>query len=252
MALRVHKLSVSIEAAVDIISRSSVKIDSNKAKAVKSCVLSSQELNELKDICDLLEPAAPLTHSLGGSRCPAISSVYPRIHGYALFPPITSCTTLPARELHTDLKNQVGARFDVDTIPDATLIAMFLNPGCFSFSIFDIDSQFLTKAKDLTRKALLELAQELDAETIAAPVPDQASFRDILTRRSRSKNESKALAELDEYFASCVEESNLFDSALNVPQTFWPEAQDIYPLMSVLARAYLCAQATSSESERLF
>lgn len=252
MGARVHKLSAEIKGAVDVVSRSLVKTDSDKAKAAKENLLSNQELCELKDVCELLEPAAALTHSLGGSKYPTISSVYPKVHGYALAPPLKPCATNPVLDLHEDLTSQVETRFVVDAIPDATLVAMFFNPGCFDFPLFAVDSPFLIKAKDHAWAALLELAMEVEATTPATPIKAQHSWKDVFGAATKQTPRSRAQAELDMYFEMVIENPTAFAKALDTPHVFWRDLEETFPLMSMLARAYHCVQATSSESERLF
>ncbi|KAF9122064.1 hypothetical protein BG015_005662, partial [Linnemannia schmuckeri] len=111
MGARIYKLSNEIESAIDVVSGSSVKVDADKAKAVKNHLLDFQGLSELNDVYELLQPTAALTHSLGGSKYPTISSVYPKVHGYALAPPLRPQATKPTRDLHKDLTDQVVARF---------------------------------------------------------------------------------------------------------------------------------------------
>ncbi|KAG0196126.1 hypothetical protein BGX33_002051 [Mortierella sp. NVP41] len=92
---RVHKLAAEIVDAVEVVSWSSIKIDADKARTAKNGLLNQQELRGLKDVCNLLDPAAALTHFVG------------------------------ARVLYAALMDQILARFLVDGIPDTTVIAMF-------------------------------------------------------------------------------------------------------------------------------
>ncbi|KAG0361604.1 hypothetical protein BGX24_005320, partial [Mortierella sp. AD032] len=206
MGARVHKLSAEIKDAVDVVSRSLVKTDSDKANAAKENLLSNQELCELKDVCELLEPAAALTHSLGGSKYPTISSVYPKVHGYALAPPLKPCATKPALDLQEDLTSQVETRFVVDAIPDATLVAMFL---ILDASIFH--------SKDHAWAALLELAIEVEATTPATPIKAQRSWKDVFGTANKQTPRSRAQAELDMYFEMAIENPTVFTKALDTP-----------------------------------
>ncbi|KAF9114343.1 hypothetical protein BGX30_006644, partial [Mortierella sp. GBA39] len=134
----------------------------------------------------------------------------------------------------------------------ATLVAMFLNPGCFDFRLLGVDSPFLIKARDLVQTALLELSTEIEAATPAEPVRAQRSWQDIVDSSTNKTPRSRAQDELSRYFKMVIEDPKSFVDALDAPQVFWRELEETFPLMSVLARAYLCVQATSSESERLF
>ena len=255
MGARVFKLASEIKDAINVVCGSPVKVDEAKAKAARNRLLDFQELSELKDICDLLEPAAALTHSLGGSTYSTVSSVYPKVHGYALAPPLKKNATKPARDLHEKLTKQVETRFVVTKIPEAILVAMFLNPGCFSFSFFDGDSQFLTEAKNLALSALLELAMEIEARTPSVPAATptkKKSWRDVHNNKSNNTPQSKARLEFSDYFNTITSDIHTYASALDNPQDYWRDMADTYPMMAQLARCYLAVQATSSESERLF
>ncbi|KAF9082757.1 hypothetical protein BGX29_003636 [Mortierella sp. GBA35] len=94
LGARVHKLAAEIVDAVEVVSRSSIKIDADKARTAKNGLLNQQELRGLKDIHDVV-------------------------------PPLDLYTTEPARVLHAALMDQILARFLVDGIPDTTVIAMF-------------------------------------------------------------------------------------------------------------------------------
>ncbi|KAG0287744.1 hypothetical protein BGZ96_008374, partial [Linnemannia gamsii] len=148
------------------------------------------------------------------------------VHGFALAPPLRPDTTKPARDLHKDLTDQVEARFVVDTIPDATLVAIFLNPGCFDFTFFDGDSQHLIKAKDLALSALLELALDIEKKTPSEPVtPPKTkphSWKDI--HHSKLTNTrtplAKARAEFMEYYDTVTGDTKTYAAALDSPQNY--------------------------------
>ncbi|KAF9536140.1 hypothetical protein EC957_012422, partial [Mortierella hygrophila] len=222
MGARVYKLASAIESAVKVVSESPVKVDADKAKAVMDRLLDFQELSELKDICDLLEPAAILTHSLGGSTYSTISSVFPKVHGYALAPPLKPNATKPTRDLHEKLRDQVKARFVVTKIPEAILVAMFLNPGCFSFPFFDGDSQFLIEAKNLALSAVLELAMEIEARTPSEPAlpTKKKSWKDIHSNKPNNTPQSKARLEFTDYFDTITNDVDICASALDNPQEY--------------------------------
>lgn len=133
---------------------------------------------------------------------------------------------------------------------------MFLNPGCFAFLMFEVDPPFLIRAKDLAWSSLLEVATEVATEVeTAIPaelVKAQPSWKDIVNSTIKHMPRSRAHTELDKYLKMVIEDPSTFASALDAPQVFWRELEETFPLMSVLTRAYLCVQATSSELECLF
>ncbi|KAF8940820.1 hypothetical protein BGZ47_007598 [Haplosporangium gracile] len=75
VGVRVYKLTAEIRNAVEVVSRSLVKVDADKHWAVMNCLLNQQELHELKNVYNFLNPAADLTHFVGGSKYPTMSSV---------------------------------------------------------------------------------------------------------------------------------------------------------------------------------
>ncbi|KAF9080141.1 hypothetical protein BGX29_005599, partial [Mortierella sp. GBA35] len=148
------------------------------------------------------------------------------------------------------------SRFPSSEIPDATLVAMFLNPGCFSTKLFTAAAPavYLNKAKGLTRKALMTLARETDSQaaSVLVPVPAPIVAGNALARLRNSTYMHKAESELLRYTAMVLLDPAGFDDYLDTPQAFWKEVQPDLPLLARLFCAYHCVQATSSESERLF
>ncbi|OAQ31540.1 hypothetical protein K457DRAFT_17249 [Linnemannia elongata AG-77] len=214
MGAKVHKLSADIEGAVDT------------------------------DICEFLEPLAALTLPLGESNYPLISSLCPKVHGYTLTPPLKPHTTKLVTDLHVHLTNQVKARFVVEGTPDATLAAMFLNPGCFRCPLFNVDSLFLTRAKDLAWTALLELTKEIETATSVEPVKAPRSRKDVVDSTTKRTPKYKTEAKLDKYYMMVIEAPDTFANALDALQDFWRDLEEPFTSMSVLSRAYLYVQAT--------
>lgn len=252
LGLRVLKLAEEIEDAVGSIVESSVKADADKAKEIKPLLLNPQELQDFQDVCDVLKPAADLTHFIGASKYPTISSVYAKVDG--LVPPLGPLVTETARALHQDLELQIKSRFPSSEIPNATLVAMFLNPGCFSTELFTAPSEYLDKAKGLTRRALLTLARETDSQpaSVSVPVPAPVVAGGALARLRNTTYMYRAEQELARYAQTVFEDPAGFGDYLDTPHAFWKEVQSDLPLLARLFCAYHCVQATSSESERLF
>ncbi|KAG0249567.1 hypothetical protein BGZ95_007490, partial [Linnemannia exigua] len=62
-------------------------------------------------------------------------------------------------------------------MPDVTLVAMFLNPGCFDYEFFSRSSDFLAKARTLTQNALLTMADELNPPVAVGNDDDNNDLR---------------------------------------------------------------------------
>lgn len=248
MGGRVHQLAGEMAAAVETVIRNSTPADMTKAIGMRSKLLKEQELLELKEICDLLQPAGDFTHLVGGSSYPTISTVYPKAHMLALFPALH--TTEPAKAMHKSLTKHVKARFFIDNIPNATLIAMYLNPGCYQYKFFGAESVHLTQAKALAQDALRLLVEEVGDDLVA--LASDGKKNDEMEELFGDSKEDKARNELKVYNALAIKNPEMTAKYLDRPEDFWKSAEGRLPLLAALARAYLSIQATSSESERLF
>jgi len=84
----------------------------------------------------LLEPAAAFTHWAGGTTNPTISQVYPWIH--SMLPVLESFVTTEARELHGNLDALLKDMWSLKDIPNAMLVAIYLNPTCAAQNMLDL------------------------------------------------------------------------------------------------------------------
>ncbi|KAG9061275.1 hypothetical protein KI688_007613 [Linnemannia hyalina] len=160
---RVHELAGEMAAALKVVIASSVQSEVDRRRKMKAG-LSELELEEVRDLCRLLTPAAKLTHEVGGSKYPTISSAYSEIYG--LPPALTMVTTGPAKEMSDALMQETELRFTVHQMPEVTIVAMFLNRGCSDYEFFRRDSNFLAKARTLAQNTLLTMADELNPSAV--------------------------------------------------------------------------------------
>ncbi|KAG0214989.1 hypothetical protein BGX33_001604 [Mortierella sp. NVP41] len=216
---RVHELAGEMVGALEVVIASSVQTEVDRATNMKAGLLSEQERRDLKDLCNLLTPAAKLTHEIGGSKYPTISSAYPKIYG--LLPALTSFTTGPAQE--------IGFRFTVDEMPDVTFVSMFLNPGCFDFELFHRDSNFLAEAKKLAEDALLKMAKVFLPPLVVDddPLDDVDSADELL----EEKPEDVVSHEINRYCETMLKDPKKRFKYLDTPQEFWMSKEKILPLL---------------------
>ncbi|KAF9929142.1 hypothetical protein FBU30_001819 [Linnemannia zychae] len=257
LGMRILKLADEIKTVVDSLADSIVATDAKRAKAIKPSLLSPEERLEFTRICEMLKPAASLTHRIGASKCPTISTYYAEI--YNIFSTPVLHTSEATKSLQKDLKSQIMLRFPYTDIPNAALIAMYLNPGYFNSGLFKTEPQYLSAAKDLTQKALLHLARDVDTQKIlntqeptAIPFHTSTVAGGALAKLRSTTHVSMAHSEMVRYSELVSSDPSGLVCYLKTPEQFWKEVAVDLPLLSRLFCAYHCAQSTSSESERLF
>lgn len=114
---------------------SATSMDQSKCRELGELLLNNNEIKALQELITLLEPAATFTHWAGGTTNPTISQVYPQIH--SMLPALESFTTAQARGLHGNLDALLKDLWSFDDIPDAMLVAIYLNPACASQNMLD-------------------------------------------------------------------------------------------------------------------
>jgi hypothetical protein len=149
-----------------------------------------------------------------------LSSVYAKVYGLA--PPLGPLVIEAARTLHGDLELQIKSRFPFSENPNATLVAMFLNPGCFCTQLFTEPSAYLEEAKGLTRRALLTLARETDGQPASVSVLGSAPIvaGGALARLRSTTYMYRAEQESTRYTQAIFEDPAAFGNFLDTPHAF--------------------------------
>ncbi|KAF9580974.1 hypothetical protein BGW38_002179, partial [Lunasporangiospora selenospora] len=223
-----------------------------KAKGAElgKMLLDDHEVDTLREFVSLLQPAANFTHWAGSVQNPTVSQLYPKL--YSLLPEVTSFATEAVRTLHGLLERRIKESWALKEIPDAVLVAFFLNPAQHSHKLLIetlSDGETLyDKAKRLIKKAIMDYLQEKDTAHPSKNVVDKATLA-ALNLQLHQFRAGYALAAF-ELYTNQVDCTSYQDS----PQDFWHSHVNDETLgcMAQVALSYLCIQATSTECERLF
>lgn len=186
-----------------------------------------------------------------------------------MLPALESFATTEARELHGNLKELLQDMWSFDDIPDAMLVAIYLNPACASQNMLDRvelpdKTKLRDKAKELTMKALVSFKEEQDTEASQK----RSGGREVTGKASKvtgemSSQSSKfirryfnlqAAFSVKTYDLQVMENPQQYAGYMKAPQVYWQTQQENPELkdLAQVARSYLSIQATSTESERLF
>lgn len=245
MARRVYQINTAINATIDRLKSGAIPDGGLRAKDLGSLPLSDSEIAALRETLVLMKPLADLTHWAGQTENPTISQIYPRIQEMLSAP--HNEVSAQAQELRQSLDRLLKDGWSLESIPDVVLIAMFLNPACLSQGVLGpvvpgSSGGLRNKAKALVRDAVMSFLQSESKE------PDQTS--------QAGEEDStfwiiRAVYVTDAYDTRTKGDHKQY---MDRPHIFWKErgtGQSTHE-MAAIARSYLCVQATSSESERLF
>ncbi|KAF9430489.1 hypothetical protein BGZ94_006568 [Podila epigama] len=176
-----------------------------------------------------------------------------------LFSQLEPLDTTAAQDLLVQMESLIKEYWPINGMPDVVLISIYLNPACPALGIFDNmqveDGTLLRdKAIKLTISALeaskLEKSRR-DEPSTQLPNARQLSFT---IRRVVDPFHLEAVGAVASYTATTTVSPGDFVKYKDKPQEFWDELQHHHHFkdLAVMARSYLCIQATSTESERLF
>ncbi|KAF9307386.1 hypothetical protein BG003_000717 [Podila horticola] len=186
-----------------------------------------------------------------------------------MLPAPESFATTEARELHGNLKELLQDMWSFDDIPDAMLVAIYLNPACAAQNMLDRvelpdKTKLRDKAKELTMKALVSFKEEQDTEASQK----RSEGREVTGKASKVTGEMssqpskftrryfnlQAAFAVKAYDLQVMENPQQYAGYMEAPQAYWQTQQESPELkdLAQVARSCLSIQATSTESERLF
>ncbi|KAF8981140.1 hypothetical protein BGZ46_003194 [Entomortierella lignicola] len=278
MAARVLDIFEAIRATLEMLKTGEAD---EKARAVelKKIMLVEQEVQALREIISLLEPVAQFTHWTGKSDHPTTSQIYPKIH--SMIPASNSFATQQAQDLCGNPHCIIKELWPLETIPDPVLLSIFLNPACASVPMLDLpvtgdDGLTLRdKAKALAVKAHISLREkEITSKdsSQSGQLESQGSRSELQSIQAGKQQDRPELKETSEnklsmgylgleasfaveaYCLNVKENSDALKYYMDIPQDYWRDrgSKPHYVKLAEIARSYVCIQATSNDSERLF
>jgi len=220
-------------------------------------LLDEEEGLALKEIIDLLKPIAAFTHWAGSLDRSTTSQMYHRV--FSLFSELEPPDSAAAHDLRVQLDNLIQEYFPIKDIPDVVLIAIYLNPACVALKMLDSlrtadGTPLRAKALNLTLAALEKFKEEKARQNAPPPQPQNTQEASFTIVRGMNSFQLEALGTLSNYASTIANDPDNFLKYKDSPQAFWIKMQQErgFQDLADLARSYLCIQATSAESERLF
>lgn len=144
------------------------------------------------------------------------------------------------------LVGEIEYRFDAQNIPDAVLVATFLNPGFDNHPFFEgtvLRGDTLEDMRQYAREQVFEALQDFLSMGNHFGVPNPQEYGPADWKR-------KFEHEITSYEADLMDGSGV--NYLFNPQDWWRPRISTFPCLTTLARAYFSIQASSVPSERLF
>ncbi|KAL0147863.1 hypothetical protein M9458_056822, partial [Cirrhinus mrigala] len=223
-----------------------------------------QDVSVLESINAALKPVADFTDVLSGEKYVTVSSVKPVLDLLKdeLLSPDSNDTTLTS-----NIKKKMCAVLDEKYSPaplqellrKATLLDPRYRAHFEAAIIDDTKGQLLKEIMEMTEEGhnVEQVSDRAAADddvptTSSAPPPKKKRLCDLLQKRKAQPSthgltkREQADAELSRY----LQEEALDNSA--DPLMWWRDNESRFPLISKLARKYMCICATSTASERMF
>ncbi|KAG0195255.1 hypothetical protein BGX28_001856, partial [Mortierella sp. GBA30] len=204
----------------------------------------------LQEILVILGSANNFTKQVSIDRAPIISIVYPTIRDL-INKQQTPTTNPTVEEFRNKFVNELERRWDSQNIPDAVLIATFLNPAYTSHAFFDDMVQRHEENVNLREYAKRQILKVLQSMVLGG-----FTFNDPTAMgkpRDGSNTQfwtTKFSDEIERYDIDVREVS--CDLYPTEPHIWWSHRANAFPYLSSVARVYLSVQASSVSSERLF
>lgn len=236
-------------------------LNAQKIGSFRTSVLpfSEQEMKSLSQLVDVLKPVAEATAPLSGSQYVTISVGYPLVRGVLHETksleekiPLDS----PIKPFAQRLVQSIAARFSACSSTET--IAFVLDPRFKKAAESDAIAESLGAAWELERQSLNQAqaveneVKEIKVVEAKAAAPPAAMNHPLEKLRSLfglgvPEPPKPREPELQRYIQR--------ESALDVsgdPLKWWCERQADYPVLSRMARRYLCIQASSVACERVW
>jgi len=248
MAKRVSDLMPAVDIAFRCLSLGTTTEERRRTSELRPLLFSEEELKELKEVIGVLDPLCAFTHWATVVQHPTLPRLYPKILEI-LAAPCTE-TTETAKQLRASIEEHIKSTWHLQNPPDIALLAMFFNPACICHPIMQDSSlsdgiTVLEKGKELARKVVRTLMEEKEKVK---------SGQSTFTKTAIATIELLSVLAVNVYEAQSKDNRTDLIAHADDPGKYWsmlPEGIETSNIKEV-ARWYLCIQATSAESERLF
>lgn len=215
-----------------------------------------QDMDVIQSINQALSPLSSLTNMLSGESYVTVSAVLPIVHLIEnnLLKEEESDTQL-TKDIKCRIKGDLNSRYeDLAEVTEILQIATFVDPR--------FKTKYLneTETADVQDKVITECSHlEIESTTLstadASPPTKKKNLGTLFKDHEKTEEEDQMPVLSKEQQISS--ELLVYVKATKLdfeedPLLWWKLESRKYPLLSILARKYLCVCATSSASERLF
>ena len=243
--------------------------------------ITDSEWKQIEDIVFVLKPFSDATRTLEGERYPTLSSVLPVLAALVTFilgsnhapedmkDDVPDWSTYSAETVR--FKNRILAEMGkdgrFDQFPSAVRIAAAVDPRYHSLS-FVLDRRLKGQIREQLKEVMLKVqraqqhperkdqAPAAQAAQPGQPAPAQEavlqpknSLANLMkSKRPRQPAEQSNEDEVDRELEKLLLEDDTDDD----PLVWWRANAKRFPILSVVARMYLCVPASSAPSERTF
>ncbi|KAF9898428.1 hypothetical protein EC991_011294, partial [Linnemannia zychae] len=210
-----------------------------KLSHIKECELSPLEIRTLRELEQLMAPAAEFTNSIGSSKIPTTSLVHTSVRN--LLPSINNFNTAIARDVHRALDKHIKNTWSLDLDSpaiDAVLISMYLNPAIFQHTIWNEPNGDSTN-RDRAERLITSRIEEIMTKNRKEQGLPERNLRE------------DAFAKLTQYKGEVMDFPEKCSEFICAPHLFWKQLSTMAPEVACTARRYLSMQATSCEAERV-
>lgn len=246
MANRVARLLPAIDATVARISDPTAAAELREiAPKATGKTLTEEEVTTLRELLHVLQAVYYFTIYVSKDLTPIISTLYPTIHDL-LVQVGTPHGNATVEKFRVVFVQEVRRRFSPQNIPDAVLVATYLNPAVNNHPFFE---------GEITRdRVLVNLRQHAKKQVVLAlsgMVQGHYHFG-ISGHEHLDVDQWTGIfeQELEQYEENLMIGTNS-TSSLD-PQSWWRTRIQAFPCLTALVRIYFSIQASSVPSERLF
>ncbi|KAF9179606.1 hypothetical protein BGZ51_006815 [Haplosporangium sp. Z 767] len=200
------------------------------------------------EIITLLQSAVDFAHWASGFDNPTILKIYSKI--YNMLPALESSAMTETRGLHINLETLIKDSRSLKDIPDAILLAIYLNPVCALLDTFELaisadGIKLRDKSRILAIEAIIKLNEEGESAMLRRSVSRQEDGQSSQPKPSSAY--SAALFKLhatymvEAYSVQIKSNSTKYAGCMYTPQVYWQERQSDAPMRDLVcvARSYL-------------
>ncbi len=217
-----------------------------------------QDIAVLESVNAALKPAAEFTDLLSGESYVTVSSVKPvlKLLTEDMLKPSNEDTTLTS-DIKLKMCSVLQGKYEPAALQELLEKACFLDPRYRGDYINDTETKSklieeMVGVEDEGSAASASVVGDGDqGQAVVPPAAKKKTLGDLLKSRTTSASTPiPKRARADNELTRYLQEESI-DSNAN-PLFWWRDNQSRYPLLSKVARKYMCICATSTPSERVF